>query len=453
MNEQIASENPGNQRLSDLSATQWKAGIAAWLGWLFDGLDMHLYTLIAAPFVAKLLDVPAGDKSVGAYSSWIQAAFLFGWAIGGAIFGRLGDRIGRSRALVLTILTYAIFTGAGFLAQKWWHLLIFRFLSALGIGGEWAVGAALLAETWPKGWRYWLAAVLQTAVNIGILLAGVVGMAMAGWDERYVFLVGLAPALIVLWIRRAVPETDDWHRAKTRSGVSEPQLIDLFRGPTLQITVLTMAVCACSLTAHWAFMFWSAQQLRQLPEVASRTASEKTSIVGLSVVVLMVSSIVGNFWAAGIARRVGYKRAIAMMAAAYFLMMMFTYGTARSLNALWWCFPVLGACSGFFALFTMYLPPLFPTLLRTTGAGFSYNIGRIAAAAGTIVFGLLSPVGDSRLALFYSGWLFLPAALIALAMPDKESDDQIDLAPKQAKWTDEDRAILEEVYRERGCSG
>lgn len=453
MNEQMASENPGIERISDLSGTQWKAGLAAWLGWLFDGLDMHLYTLIAAPFVASLLHVPTTDKSVGIYSSWIQAAFLCGWAIGGAIFGRLGDRLGRSRALVLTILTYAIFTGAGFLAQTWWHLLIFRFLSALGIGGEWAVGAALLAETWPKGWRYWLAAVLQTAVNIGILLAGVVGMAMAGLPERYVFLVGLAPALVVLWIRRAVPETDDWHQAKTNARESEPRLIDLFRGHTLKITVLTMAVCACSLTAHWAFMFWSAQQLRQLPELALRTPGERTSIVSMSVVVLMVSSIVGNFLAAAIARRVGYKRAIAVMALAYFLMMMFTYGTARSLNSLWWCFPVLGACSGFFALFTMYLPPLFPTLLRTTGAGFSYNIGRIAAAAGTIVFGLLSPVGDSRMALFYSGWLFLPAAIFALAMPDKEIGDQIDLATKKTEWSDEDRAILEEVYRERGCSG
>src|SRR5262245_46352738 len=210
------------QQLGNLSATQWKSGLAAWLGWLFDGLDMHLYTLIATPFVALLLHVEPTDRSVGIYSSWIQASFMFGWAIGGGLFGLLGDSLGRSRALVLTILTYAIFTGAGFLAQTWWHLLIFRFLAALGIGGEWAVGAALLAETWPKNWRYWLAAVLQSAVNIGILLAGVVGYALAGLPERSVFLVGLAPALIVLWIRRAVPETDDWHAAKVTAGGAEP---------------------------------------------------------------------------------------------------------------------------------------------------------------------------------------------------------------------------------------
>ncbi len=440
-------------RLGELSAAQWKSGVAAWLGWLFDGLDMHLYTLIAMPFVALLLHVEKSDKSVTFYSSWIQAAFMFGWAIGGGLFGRIGDRLGRSRALVLTILTYALFTGAGFFAQTWWHLLIFRFLSALGIGGEWAVGAALLAETWPRSWRYWLAAVLQSAVNIGILLAGVVGIAMSGLPERCVFLAGLAPALIVLWIRRAVPETDDWHAAKQAAAGMQPRLVDLFRGPTLRTTLLTTAVCACSLTAHWAFMFWYAQHLRQLPEVRELASSAQTQVVSVALVVLMVSSIGGNFLAAAIAGRLGYKRTIALMALAYFLAMVFAYGAPRSLTALWCFFPIIGACSGFFALFTMYLPPLFPTLLRTTGAGFSYNIGRIAAAVGTVVFGLLAPIDDKRLALLYSGYLFLPAALIVLAMPKEgaQGDEPVNKASTEA--FDEDRAVLEEVYRERGCSG
>jgi MFS family permease len=133
------------QTLRDLTPQQWKSGIAAWLGWLFDGLDMHLYTIIAAPFVAQLLHVAsAADPLVKQKSSWIQAAFLIGWALGGAFFGRIGDRLGRSRALSLTILTYALFTGLSFLAQTWWQLMIFRFVAALGIGGEWAVGSSLL---------------------------------------------------------------------------------------------------------------------------------------------------------------------------------------------------------------------------------------------------------------------------------------------------------------------
>src|SRR5438105_10453769 len=121
-------------RLRDLSAQQWKSGAAAWLGWLFDGLDMHLYVLVATPFVAELLGVASvKDPQVGFYSSWIQAAFLIGWALGGGFFGRIADRLGRSRALMLTILTYALFTGLPFFAQTWWQLLILRFLAALGI--------------------------------------------------------------------------------------------------------------------------------------------------------------------------------------------------------------------------------------------------------------------------------------------------------------------------------
>src|SRR6516162_1422057 len=178
---------PGQEirRLGDLSAHQWKSGAAAWLGWLFDGLDMHLYVLVAAPFVTELLGAAsAKDPEVGYYSSWIQAAFLIGWALGGGFFGRVGDRLGRSRALMLTILTYATFTGLSYFAQTWWQLLIFRFLAALGIGGEWAVGASLLSETWPRRWRPWLAAVLQTAVNLGVTLASLAYFLLAGFPSR-----------------------------------------------------------------------------------------------------------------------------------------------------------------------------------------------------------------------------------------------------------------------------
>src|SRR6186713_939356 len=110
--------------LREVSSRQWKSGIAAWLGWLFDGLDMHLYTLVAASFVAQLVHVPVGDPVQKTYSAWIQAAFLVGWALGGGFFGRIGDKLGRSRALSLTILTYATFTGLSFFAQTWWQLLI-----------------------------------------------------------------------------------------------------------------------------------------------------------------------------------------------------------------------------------------------------------------------------------------------------------------------------------------
>src|SRR5579872_6085585 len=237
------------ESLKDLSPEQWKSGIAAWLGWLFDGLDMHLYVLVAAPFVAELLGIVSEkDPRVGYYSSWIQAAFLIGWALGGGFFGRIADRLGRSRALTLTILTYALFTGLSFFAQTWWQLLLFRFLAALGIGGEWAVGASLISETWPRRWRPWMAAVLQTGVNLGVMLAGLANFLLAAYPPRTVFLVGILPALLVLWIRRAVPEPEEWQGAKQESGAAVPGFLELFRGPVRRITVLTVLVCALSLT-------------------------------------------------------------------------------------------------------------------------------------------------------------------------------------------------------------
>ncbi len=406
-------------RLSDLSPQQWKSGAAAWLGWLFDGLDMHLYVLVATPFVAELIrTTDLKDPLVGRYSSWIQAAFLIGWALGGGFFGRLGDRLGRSRALVLTILTYAIFTGLSYFSREWWHLLIFRFLAALGIGGEWAVGASLLSETWPRRWRPWLAAVLQSGVNCGVLLACLAVWLLSSFPPRTVFLVGIFPALITLWIRRAVPEPANWHEAKQRAAGAEPRIIDLFRGPVRRTSILTILVCAFSLTAHWAFLFWYLQHLRNVPDVAGMSDADKTKLASNAFALVMVASIIGNFLAAVIARFVGYRRSIAALCFAYFLTIIATYCVPRTHTSLWYFLPLMGITQGVFALFTMFLPPLFPTLLRTTGAGFCYNIGRIAAAAGTVLFGLFTKVGDYRVALFYSGFLFLPAAAVALFMPE-----------------------------------
>ena len=401
-----------------ISARQWKSGIAAWLGWTFDGLDMHLYTLVALPFVAELLGgLKTTDPAVGHYASIVQAAFLLGWALGGGFFGMIGDRIGRARALSLTVLTYAVFTGLSVFAHQWWHLMILRFIAALGIGGEWALGAALLAETWPRQWRPWIAAVLQSGVNIGILGAVLANYLMADYQPRYLFLIGVLPALLVFWVRRAVPEPDEWHAARESAGERRPRIADLFRSGIRRTTIWVMAVCALSLTAHWAFIFWYLQHLRNLPEVLTMTLEEKNKLVSTAMYVVIGSSIVGNFFSGWIARYTGYRAAIAGTFLVYFLAVLGAYIVPRDHTALMLWFPLIGFCQGVFALFTMYLPPLFPTLLRTTGAGFCYNIGRIGAAFGTVYFGLFSNVGDYRSALLYAGFLFLPAAMVSMMMP------------------------------------
>jgi MFS family permease len=319
---------------------------------------------------------------------------------------------------MLTILTYASFTGLSYFAQLWWHLLIFRFLAALGIGGEWAVGAALLSETWPRRWRPWMAAVLQTGVNLGIIFASLANFALAGFPYRTIFLVGLLPALLVLWIRRSVPEPAEWQAARERSDEHGPTFADLFRDSVRRTTLLTLSVCALALTGHWAFLFWYLQQLRNLPSLAHWGAVEVGHLVSQMVWLLMVASIVGNFMAAFLARWLSFRRAIALLCLAYFLAILYTYGVPREQSELWVGVAAIGLCQGVFALFTMYLPPLFPTLLRTTGAGFCYNFGRIVAGFGTVFFGLFSQVGDYRHALLYAGFLFVPAAAIAWLLPE-----------------------------------
>ncbi len=417
----MPSSDAPQSRLGDLSPLQWKTGIAAWMGWFFDGLDIHLYTLVAAPFVAHLLNLAdAGDPLVKKYSSWIQAAFLIGWALGGGFFGRLGDRLGRSRALSLTILTYAAFTGLSFFAQTWWQLLIFRFISALGIGGEWAVGACLLSETWPRRWGPWIAAVLQCGVNVGILCACLFAYVLAPYPPRYLFLIGIIPALIVFWIRRRVPEPEEWRAARSASA-AKPSINDLFRGKLARTTLLTSAVCSLTLTGWWAFLFWNPQHLQSLPELAAWDASAKRQLVTKAFFLIIFVSMAGNFFVSWLAIIFGYRRVILGGSLAFAATFYLTYHVPRGHEALMYWLPTIGFCSGIFGLFTMYLPPLFPTLLRTTGAGFCFNIGRIAAAVGTVIFGLYLQIGDFRKALMAIGGLFVLAAIVSVFLPEGDS--------------------------------
>ncbi len=426
-------------RLSEITGLQWRSGLAAWLGWFFDGVEMHLYTLVAAPIVMQLLHAASPtDPAVKTTSSIIQAAFLIGWALGGGFFGWVGDRIGRARCLALTVLAYSIFTGLSFFADTWWQLMLCRFVAALGIGGEWAVGSALLAETWPKAWRPWIAAVLQCGVSLGTVLATLVVGGIAtmapwltehlghlmpeGWEiyPRCVFLLGVIPALLVSWMRRHVPEPEEWTAAQEHKTASDPQGISgLFHGPLKWTSLKAIGVCATSLTGWWAFMFWHAQHIRALPEVAAWDQIHRDSVASGLFAMIIGASLFGNLVAGWLAKAAGYRKAIFAM----LIGLGISVAVAHLLNTQdyrvlrpWYV--AAGFFSGAFGLFTMYLPPLFPTLLRTTGAGFCYNIGRIFAALGTVYFGLYSNVGDFRVTLLSASALFLPAAVLILLMPE-----------------------------------
>jgi MFS family permease len=341
----------------------------------------------------------------------------------------LGDLLGRSRALALTVLTYALCTGLCAAAQTWWQLMIFRFVAALGIGGEWAVGASLLVETWPRAWRPWIAAVLQSGVNFGVLAAAVTVHFLSSLPhppaERFVFLVGILPALMVFWIRRQVPEPESYQRAEAKV-TAKPSAWLLFQGDVARITLKTTIACSLSLSAWWLFLFWHPQHLRKLLVAAHLPAAEVTQQVTAAFFVMITVSIFGNFLAGWIAKMLGNRIAIIVMFLGLFASMAAAFVVPRTFGELaWFWVPLVGLFSGVFGLFTMYLPPLFPTLLRTTGAGFCYNVGRLAAAAASVVFGWAAPVGDFRIALLVSSVLALAAGVYSFWLPNDPPPEKV----------------------------
>ena len=185
--------------------------LAAFLGWMFDGMEMGIFPLVARPALQNMLQV-SGDAEVGKWMGYVTALFLLGAAAGGLVFGWLGDRIGRVRAMSLSILTYSLFTGACYFATEPWHLGALRFIAALGMGGEWSLGVALVMECWPEKHRPWLAGAIGAASNVGFLLIAAVAwkIPVTADSWRWVMVAGAMPAFLTFFIRLFVPESERW---------------------------------------------------------------------------------------------------------------------------------------------------------------------------------------------------------------------------------------------------
>lgn len=401
-----------------ITKQQGAAFVAAWLGWAFDGLDGFLYALVAVPFVKELLGAGASQGEVVAKAALIQAVFLVGWAFGGAFFGRIGDKLGRARTLTLTIITYAIFTGLSFFAQAWWHLLIFRFLAALGIGGEWAAGAALVSETLHAKHRSWASATLQSGYMVGMILAALTVGWMSALPYRYVFLVGVLPAFLTIFIRRAVKEPVEWHQERQER--EPPRIGDLFSPAVRSITLKVVILTSICLTTIWAFLYFNNQVLRSLPEVKRLDKQATDELIRNVTIIYCLWNILGNYVSSYLAKFVGYGKAFALILAGAFLSFYFGYGQAKSLEETrFWFNVTMFFGTGVFALFPLYIPALFPTLLRTTGAGFCYNFGRVISAFGAYFGGTIAAsTGSPQLAIWWAGWLYLIGIALALFMPE-----------------------------------
>src|SRR5215471_5691080 len=202
--------------VSQVTRYQWLVLMVAWLGWVFDSMDATLYSLVQRPAITELMGAGASDAQIGFYSSVVFSVMLIGWALGGIVFGIVADYIGRTKALTATILIYSVFTGLSALSHTWWQLGAYRFVTGLGLGGEWAAGAALVAEIWPDHLRAKAGALLQSAAALGFFLAAVLNLWVGVISWRYVFLIGAIPAVIVMLVRMLVKEPEVWVKAQKR---------------------------------------------------------------------------------------------------------------------------------------------------------------------------------------------------------------------------------------------
>ncbi len=382
----------------------WLVLVIAALGWLFDAMDQNLFTLVRQPSIKELLapHVPADqlDAAAKALGGQITAIFLIGWAVGGFTFGILGDKLGRSRTMIITILIYAIFTGLNGFVQTPWQYALCRFLTALGVGGEFAAGAALVAEVWPERSRPMALGLLQALSALGNMMAAGINYYLGAMDWRYVFFVGALPALLVVWIRAAVKEPEKWQHAKDLAH-DDParkelgKMSELFTDPVLRRNTLAGVLLATAgVGGAWGVAFFLPDLIGSVmkPMVAGMAPAEANASLAqwrsIAFFIQNVGAGLGMFSYAALSERIGRKPAMALFFVLAFFAVQGTFMFVRSFEqARIWAF-FLGFCAfAPFSAYCVYFPELYPTRLRATGVGFCYNCARILAAGAPFILG------------------------------------------------------------------
>ena len=385
-------EKPSKKRL-------YTVLIAAFLGWMFDGLEMGIFPLIARPALQQMQaaqGLMVSDAFVGHWMGNVTAAFLLGAALGGVVFGWLGDKIGRVRAMALSVLCYSVFTGLVYFATEPWHLAASRFVAALGMGGEWSLGVALVMEVWPEKRRPLMAGVIGAAANVGFLLIAVIGMffkvTVDSW--RWVALVGAAPALFTFVLRIFVPESERWqHAVKTTTTPSRP-LGEIFSPPLLKYTLLATLFASIVLIGTWGSVQWLPLWADQM--TGGKVPMAKAYTQALSGLGAVVGCLLGAWIGGSVGRRPAYFILClgSLLSCAWLFRGIDAYGPAF----LTLTFVVGGVTAAFYGWLPLYLPELFPTRVRATGQGLSFNAGRVLAAVGAMQMGSLMQTFDGSYA-------------------------------------------------------
>jgi len=400
---------------------QWLVLFVAWLGWVFDAMDATIYAIVLHPALHELLHTsngPPTTEQIGWYGGIIFSIFLIGWAIGGITFGILADRFGRTKVLIATILIYAVFTGAAALAQDWWHLAAYRFLTALGIGGEWAAGAAIVAETWPEEKRAKAAGMLQSAWAVGFFLAATFNLVLKdtyGW--RGLFLVGILPAFVALLVRWWVKEPERWTHAHAERVIP---LSAIFEGDLKRATLVGSALAFVAVFGLWGSTNWAPTLVRELPDLKGADPATLTKYVSYAIMALNAGAVFGYLGFGPLADRFGRRPVFAFMCLGSLIMLPVTYLLPSSYAGVLLLLPVLGFFNnGIFSGFPIYLPELYPTRLRATGAGFCFNAGRILASASPFMTGwLVTTFGTFGRAASTVALIYLIGLVVLLFAPE-----------------------------------
>jgi MFS family permease len=410
------SSSGAPQAPAGLTTDQIRGFWAAWGGWMLDGMDSFIYALILLPSLRDLLPrsgIVATQNNVGFYGGLLFALFLVGWGFA-FLWGPIGDRFGRVRTLMLTIIWYSVFTFLGALVTNVWELAILRLLAGIGVGGEWAMGGTFVAESWPESRRRSGAGYMHTGYYVGIFLAAIANYAIGshyGW--RVMFIVGGVPALLLAWVRHGVKEPARWSaKAGVIRSSSVYQPFALLFSPTLrQRTILNSLLMLASICGLWAGTVYVPTAVNSLAEAAGRTAPQAAQLASRATMLVAFGTILGCLLMPWLAEKVGRRGALAFFFALMAAFIGLTFGKLYYLgsSALPWflvCLFLLGLGGANFAVYTLWLPEQYPTECRASAFAFSTSFARFGGAAITFLVGN----GVQRY-----GSLGVPVALTALA--------------------------------------
>jgi MFS family permease len=381
-----------------LTGDQKRAFFAAWGGWLLDGMDGFIFSLVLVPAMRDVLPksgIAATQANIGYYGGLLFALFMVGWGLALA-WGPIADRFGRARTLMFTVLWFSVFTFLASLSQGIWSLALFRFLAGVGIGGEWSIGASLISESWPEQRRIWGGCLMHTGYYVGFVVAALANYYIGsqfGW--RWMFVVGGAPALVVGFLFNRVPEPEKWQDKRAQLGDKlkmHRSFFALFSSRYRHRTILNSIYLVASIVGLWAGSVYVPSAITYIADRAGRTAMEAARLASYSTAILGIATILGALITPLLAKRFDRRTTLGIFFGLMliFLWLAFGYVFYLPTNALAWfmlCTFFLGLGGANFVVYSFWIPEQYPTECRVSAFAFTTNIGRFAGAGLTFLVG------------------------------------------------------------------